>query len=156
MASIAALSSEQKVRYLHPPYTVGSTMIWPVRSKDRPTINQARGTRSAIADRMDLTLECIRRHYLEEGESPLADVLDAYSDFFAQFEGFDEFVDFFHFQDLVTHDYESVRFYLPLEDFTRSGLPQTVDEYAKCMEATLSLINSRQRRMSEWIAKQAS
>ncbi|WP_404385276.1 hypothetical protein LL946_04710 [Knoellia locipacati] len=156
VTSIAALTSEQKARYLHPPYTVGSTMIWPVRSKDRPTINQARGTRSPIADRMDLTLECVRRHYLGEGGSPLADVLAAYGDFFALFEGFNEFVDFFHFQDLVTPDYESVRFYLPLEDFTRSGLPQSVDEYMTCMEATLSLIQNRQRRMSEWIANQAS
>lgn len=154
--AIAALSEEQRARYLHPPYTVGSTMIWPVRSKDRPTINQARGTRSAIADRMDLTLECIRRHYLDEGDSPLADVLAAYGDFFALFEGFDEFVEFFHFHDLVTPDFENVRFYLPLEDFSRSGLPQTLDEYVTCMEATLSLIEQRQRRMSRWIADQAN
>lgn len=149
--SVAALSAEQKGRYLHPPYTVGSTMIWPVRSKDRPTINQARGTRSAIADRMDLTLECIRRHYEGLADSPLADVLAAYGDFFALFEGFDEFVDFFHFQDLVTSDYERVQFYLPLEDFSRRGTPLTVDEYVTCMEATLSLIKQRQRRMAEWI-----
>lgn len=149
--SIAALSAEQKRRYLNPRYTVGSTMIWPVRSKDRPTINQARGTRSAIADRMDLTLECIRRHYRGEEDSPLADVLAAYGDFFALFDGFDEFVDFFHFQDLVTPDYENVRFYLPLEDFARRGTPLTVEEYVTCMEATLSLIKQRQRRMTEWI-----
>lgn len=150
--SIAALSSEQKARYLHPPYTVGSAMIWPVRSQDRPTINQARGTRSAIADRMDLTLECIRRHYQGQADSPLGDVLAAYDDFFALFKGFDEFVDFFHFQDLVTPDSQSVRFYLPLEDFGRSGAPLTVDEYVTCMEATLTLIKRRQRRMTEWIA----
>lgn len=153
--SIAALSPEQKTRYLHPPYTIGSAMIWPVRSKDRPTINQARGTRSAIADRMDLTLECIRRHYQGQADSPLADVLAAYGDFFALFEGFGEFVDFFHFQDLVTPDYQSVRFYLPLEDFSRRGAPLTVDEYVTCMEATLSLIKQRQRRMTEWIARTA-
>jgi len=154
--SIAALSPEQRARYLSPPYTVGSTMIWPVRSKDRPTINQARGTRSAIADRMDLTMECIRRHYVGESDSPLADVLAAYGDFFALFQGFDEFVDFFHFQDLVTPDYETVRFYLPLEDFSRRGTPRSVDEYVTCMEATLSLIKKRQRRMSEWIVRTGS
>ncbi|GGB81479.1 hypothetical protein N798_00180 [Knoellia flava TL1] len=154
--SIAALSSEQKTRYLNPPYTVGSTMIWLVRPKDRPTINQARGTRSAIADRMDLTLECIRRHYQGQEDSPLADVLAAYEDFFALFEGFDEFVTFFHFQDLVTPDYEKVRFYVPLEDFARTGTPRTVDEYVTCMEATLSLIKQRQRRMRAWIANTAS
>ncbi|MGO4859557.1 hypothetical protein AB4074_19940 [Arthrobacter sp. 2MCAF14] len=31
-----------------------------------------------IGDRMDLTLECIRRHYTGEPESPLASVLNAY------------------------------------------------------------------------------
>lgn len=152
--SIAELNTEQRSRYLHPPYTVGSTMIWPVRSKDRPTINQARGTRSRIADRMDLTLECIRRHYLGRADSPLADVLAAYGDFFALFEDFEEFVDFFHFQDLVTADYESIQFYLPFEDFSRGGTPLTTDEYVACMEATLSLIKRRQHRMAKWIAGQ--
>ena len=55
---------------------------------------------------MDLTLECIRRHYAGGPESPLADVLTAYADFFALFDGFKEFVDFFLFQDLVTPDSE--------------------------------------------------
>lgn len=60
--AVRGLDGSQRARYLHPRYTVGSTMIWPVRSADRPTINQARGTRLKIADRMDLTLECVRRH----------------------------------------------------------------------------------------------
>ena len=151
--SIAALDHLQKARYLHPPYTVGSAIIWPVRTKDRPTINQARGTRSKIADRMDLTLECIRRHYAGDADSPLSDVLAAYDDYFALFEGFGEFVDFFHLQDLVTPDYESVRFYLPLENFDRGGAPRTVDEYVTYMEATQSFIKQRGRRMTEWVAK---
>lgn len=139
--SIAALDERLKVRYLNPPYTVGSAMIWPVRSRDRPTTNQARETRSAIADRMDLTLECIRRHFEGRADSPLADVLAAYGDFFALFEGFDEFVDFFHFQDLVASGYEGIRFYLPLEEFERPGTRRTVDEYVAHMEATLSFID---------------
>lgn len=51
---------------------------------------------------MDLTLECIRRHYAGEPESPLTDVLNAYADFFALFEGFKEFVDFFHLPPLLS------------------------------------------------------
>lgn len=147
VSAIAALTDDQRARYLNPPYTIGSAMIWPVRSKDRPTINQARGMRSAIADRMDLTLECIRRHYAGQPGSPLAGVLVAYGDFFALFDGFREFIDFFHFQDLVTANYDSVRFYLPLDDFTRSGVPLTVDEYVTYREATLTLIERRERRM---------
>lgn len=127
-----------------------------VRSKDRPTINQARGTRPAIADRMDLTLECIRRHYAEDTDSPLADALSAYGDFFALFDGFREFVDFFHFQDLVTDDYQDVRFFLPLQDFARPGVPRTVAEYVSYREATLSFIAARNRRIHAWVTKHKS
>ena len=66
----AELSEEQKRRYLNPPYTIGSAMIWPVRGIHLPTLNTARGLRKSIADRMDLTLECIRRHYAKEPGSP--------------------------------------------------------------------------------------
>lgn len=34
-------------------------------------MNRVRGRHPAIGDRMDLTLECIRRHYVEEHEGPL-------------------------------------------------------------------------------------
>lgn len=149
--AIASLNEEQRARYLKPPYTIGSAMIWPVRKKERPTMNQARGLRSLIADRMDLTLECIRRHYAGEPESPLANVINAYADFFAFFDGFKEFVDFFHFQDLVTPDYEEVRFYLPFDNFKRSGMPATKDEYVTYREATLEFVAARNRRMAEWV-----
>lgn len=149
--AIASLNEEQRSLYLDPPYTIGSSMIWPVRSKNRPTMNTARGLRSRIADRMDLTLECIRRHYAGDHESPLDDVIDAYADFFALFEGFTEFVEFFHLQDLVTPDCDAVEFYLPFDNFKRSGVPTTVEEYVTYREATLKFIEKRNRRMAEWV-----
>jgi hypothetical protein len=153
--AIAGLTEEQRARYLNPPYTIGSAMIWPVRSKDRPTINQARGTRSLIADRMDLTLECIRRHYAGEPESPLANVISAYADFFALFGerelGFRCFVDFFHFQDLVSPDYDEVLFFLPFDNFKRSGTPKTTEEYVEYRENVLDFTNKRGQRMARWV-----
>lgn len=149
--AIAGLNEDQKRRYLNPPYTIGSAMIWPVRSKDRPTMNAARGLRPAVADRMDLTLECIRRHYTGEPESPLADVISAYADFFALFDGFREFVVFFHLQDLVTPDYTKVQFYLPFDDFGRSGTPATTEEYVTYREKVLEFIDRRSNRMAEWV-----
>ncbi|WP_240484323.1 DUF6994 family protein [Pseudarthrobacter sulfonivorans] len=149
--AIAGLNEEQRARYLNPPYTIGSAMIWPVRTADRPTINQARGIRSLIADRMDLTLECIRRHYAGEPESPLAGVLNAYADFFALFDGFKEFVDFFHLQDLVTADYDEVRFFLPFDNFKRRGTPATTEEYVTYREATLEFIAKRGQRITKWL-----
>lgn len=153
VAAIASLNEEQRARFLNPPYTVGSAMIWPVRSKDLPTMNTARGLRIVIADRMDLTLECIRRHYAGEPGSPLADVTYAYADFFALFDGFKEFVDFFHFQDLVTPDYAQIRFYLPFENFQRAGTPSTTEEYVTYREATLEFIDKRSRRMAKWLSE---
>ena len=148
---IAGLTKKQQARYLNPPYIIGSAMIWPVRSKDRPTIYQARGTRPLIADRMDLTLECIRRHYAGGPESPLTDVLNAYADFFALFEGFPEFVDFFHLQDLVWPDYDKVLFFLKFDDFKRPGTPATTKQYVKYREATLGFICRRSRRMAQCV-----
>ena len=72
------------------------------------TINQARGCLRRISDRLDLTLECIRRHYLGlDDPSRLGETLKLYSDFFALFESFRGYVDFFLLQDLVTDDYSA-------------------------------------------------
>ncbi|MGY3319604.1 DUF6994 family protein [Arthrobacter sp. TE12232] len=148
--AMSGLNEEQRARYLYPPYTIGSAMIWPVRAKDKPTMNQARGLRHSIADRMDLTLECIRRHYAGEPESPLADVINAYKDFFELFDGFVEFVDFFHLQDLVTPDYKDIRFFVPFEGFEPSGVPA---DYVTYREATLEFIAARNRRMAKWVTE---
>ncbi|WP_425863710.1 DUF6994 family protein [Arthrobacter sp. TWP1-1] len=151
--AIAGLEDVQRARYLDPPYTIGSAMIWPLRSKDRPTINQARGLRLKVADRMDLTLECIRRHYAGVPESPLASVLNAYSDFFALFQDFKGFVDFFHFQDLVTPDYDRVQLFLPCDIFEPSGPPATTEAYVTYREATLDFIAKRGQRMADWVTE---
>jgi hypothetical protein len=46
-------------------YTIGGMMIFPANRVDgKQTINCVRGFSRQIADRFDLTLECIRRHYL--------------------------------------------------------------------------------------------
>jgi hypothetical protein len=151
----AALTSDQQARYLNKPYTIGSAMIWPVKRRPPMGINSARGMRwSSIGDRMDLTLECIRRLYSDGHGGPLADTLTYYDDFFSMFEGFREFVDFFHFQDLTTDDYTQVKFFLPLENFTRPATPRTVEEYVTYREGTLTFIAQRERRMSAWVSAQ--
>jgi hypothetical protein len=60
-------------------------------------------------------------------------------------------VKFFHFQDLVTPDYDEVRFYLPFDNFKRSGMPATKEEYVEYREATLEFITGRKRRMAKWV-----
>ena len=61
-------------------------------------------------------MECIRRQYLGE-TSPLAEVLSRYGDFFALFEDFEGYVDFFLLQDLVSDGLSSVRFFMPYAGF---------------------------------------
>ncbi|WP_251979220.1 DUF6994 family protein, partial [Salinibacter ruber] len=111
-------------------------------------MNQARGMHPAIADRIDLTLECVRRHYIGREPSPLSDVLEAYGDYFALFSGFEEFVDFFYLQDLVTVDRTAISFFLPFDGFGSPAVPLDVDQYVSYREATLAFASARGERMA--------
>jgi len=97
-------------------YTIVGMMVFPGNRIDRKqTINGARGFNRKISDRFDLTLECIRLHYLN-AESPLADTLSLYADFFALFGDFRGYVNFLLLDDLVT-DELGVKFFMPLDAF---------------------------------------
>lgn len=99
-------------------------MIFPGnRIGGKLTINGAHGFIRKIADRFDLALECIRRHYLNQ-RSPLSETLARYRDFFAWFEDLRGYVEFFMLQDLVTNDYSSVRFFMPFDDFKTPSVPK--------------------------------
>src|SRR5262245_29413319 len=89
-------------------YTIGGMMIFPGNKIGRRmTINSARGFHPRIKDRFDLTVECIRRHYLHE-ESPLSTTLARYADFFSLFGDFRGYVEFFLLHDLVSDDCSAV------------------------------------------------
>ena len=127
-------------------YTIGGMMVFPANKVDRKmTINGARGCHPRIRDRFDLTVECIRRHYLEE-PSPLSDTLARYADFFGLFEDFSGYVDFFHLQDLV-EDASTVKFFTPFADFNASPLPRTADAYLEYRQHAIEFIESRNRRI---------
>jgi len=128
-------------------YTMGGMMLWPGNKVDgKMTINGARGLHPRIKDRFDLTLECIRRHYLGE-RSPLAEVLARYADFFRLFRDFRGFVEFFLLQDAVTADCDAVIFSAPLRDFsTSAAIPQTIKEYREYRRRAITFIEARNRR----------
>ena len=114
---IAQFSEEEHAAFNTLGYTIGGMMVFPSNRVDgKMTINGARGFHRRVADRMDLTLECIRRHYRGE-PSPLGATLARYADFFALFDDFGGYVDFFPLQDLVTADGAAVRFFMPFDDF---------------------------------------
>jgi Family of unknown function (DUF6994) len=131
-------------------YTIGGMMIFPANQVDRkPTINGARGLDARIADRFDLTVECIRRHYLDE-PSPLSSTLARYADFFGLFGDFAGYVDFFLLQDLVNEVTSTVKFFTPFEDFTASPLPRTLDAYLGYRQLAIEFIESRNRRIAAY------
>lgn len=130
-------------------YTAGSTLVFPGNLVGRKqTINGARGFHAKIADRFDLTLECIRRQYSGQ-PNPLADTLLRYAEFFELFEDFAGYVNFFLLQDLVEDDGQTIRFFHPFADFSTPAVPRNTDEYLGYLRASNAFIRARNRRIDE-------
>jgi hypothetical protein len=128
-------------------YTIGGMMLFPGNKVDRRmTINAARGCHPRIKDRFDLTVECIRRYYLEE-ESPLSATLARYGDFFRLFGDFRGYVEFFLLQDLVTEDFSAVRFFAPFEGFKSWPVTETMAAYLEYRERAICFIQARNQRL---------
>lgn len=141
------LSDDEKEDLKYKVRTIGGHIIFPAHRRSGFTINQARGVNRKICDRFDLTLECIRRFYLEE-QSPLYNTLLRYKDFFGLFCDFRGYIEFFMLQDFI-NEKEQINFSLNFDDFIRPPLPQTVDEYRKYKNHTIDLINRRNKRILE-------
>jgi len=131
--------------------TIGGYILFPSKKIDgKITINVARGFNGKIADRFDLTLECIRLHYLGK-PNPLENVLNQNSSFFKLFESFAGYVDFFLLQDLVSPNYESINFFTPIEQiFESSPLPESKEEYLQYMHGSTSFTAKRNERIKQW------
>lgn len=130
-----------------PGYTVGSAIVFPSnRVGGMMTINGARGFLAKIADRPDLTVECIRRHYLGSQPNPLGKVLLRYEEFFKLFGDFKGYVEFFLLQDLLQDD-GTVRFFHPFDDFKTPAVPKNKDEYLSYLQASIDFIGARNSRI---------
>jgi len=128
-------------------YTIGGMMVFPGNKVDgKMTINGARGCHPRVRDRFDLTLECIRRHYVGEA-SPLSEPLRRYSDFFVLFEDFRGYVEFFLLQDLVTGNGREVRISKPYDNFRSSPVPRDANQYRAYRDDAVAFINARNRRI---------
>lgn len=135
----------------HRGYTIGSALLFPKTAPPgRMTINKARGMHPRIADRFDLTLECIRRHYQGE-ESPLASTLSEYAGFFKLFNDFSGYVDFWLLQDLVGDD--QIRFWLPFDNFQNRAVPHDVESYLRYSEGREDFITARNDRIDDYSRK---
>lgn len=129
--------------------TIGAYILFPNKQIDRmPTINQARGVNAYIDDRFDLTLECIRRHYLGI-PSPLTKVLTRYHYFFELFEDFQHYVDFFLLNDLVNNRNE-IKFYLPFDGFNSKPGFNNKAEYLLYKQRVTEFVAGRNGRIEQY------
>ena len=130
--------------------TIGAYIIFPNNRIDgKHTINQARGVIGLIDDRFDLTLECIRRFYLQE-KSPLYDTLVRYKGFFDLFDDFMGYVHFFLLDDLITKN-EMIDFYLPFDGFRTRPIFTDVNQYLLYKNRVIRFINSRNKRIENFV-----
>ena len=129
--------------------TIGGYIIFPGNKVDgKMTINGARGFNRLIADRFDLTLECIRRFYQSE-RSPLTEVLNRYLSFFELFGDFAGYVNFFLLEDLLSPS-GFVKYFTQIkEPFSSSGYPKTVEEYLEYRKNSIQFVLSRNQRIKE-------
>ena len=127
-------------------YTIGGMIIFP---KHRNSLNQMRGMNGKIADRWDLTMECIRRYYNGE-DSPLFKWIEKDKAFFDLFVDFKGYVDFFLLQDCVSEDYSSIDIWCGDATFEQSGWPKTVDEYYDLIRGEYAFLDKRNERIKEY------
>ena len=120
----SAVSAAELDEFQRLGYTIGGMMIFPgVRRPGVRTINGDRGLNRAIADRMDLTLECIRLHSAG-GTSPMRRTLAACA---------------------------GVTFFVPFTGFDLSPLPESVDAYRAYRDASLTWVRARNARIDTWV-----
>jgi len=129
-------------------YTIGGMMVFPGNKIDgKKTINAERGFNVAICDRFDLTLECIRRHYVNQ-DSPLASTLSRYGDFFSLFDDFCGYVSFFLLDDLVNNDL-GLKFFMQFDDFRTSSFPKDLETYTEYRRRSIDFIEARNHRIKQ-------
>lgn len=139
-------------------YTIGGMIIFP---KLRGSMNQDRGTNPMIADRWDLTLECIKRYY-EQPENdnyafnPLWKTIKRSERFFKLFVDFNGYIEFFFLQDFIDKDGNVIRFMPDYFDtngnFTKKyPVPQTAKEYLKNIEIQKEIVKKRNKRIYEFV-----
>ena len=132
--------------YLKRASTIGGYIIFPTHQNN---MNGMRGMNIYIKDRWDLTMECIRRFYNDE-KSPLSDTLERDRQFFALFNDFKGFVDFFYLQDCVSEDYSRVVFWQKDCSLKKTvPLPKDADEYFYWIQKELEFVERRAGRMRD-------
>tara|TARA_R110002051_G_scaffold325547_1_gene428769 strand:+ start:22103 stop:22840 length:738 start_codon:yes stop_codon:yes gene_type:complete len=132
-------------------HSMAGALVFPgERRKGTLTINGARGMNSRIADRLDFTVEAIRRHYSGE-QSPLSKTFNNYRDFFDLFENFGGYLEHFLLQDLWDAHQQRVKFFTPFVEFgTTPALPRDVEQYREYRDNATAFLRERNNRIDAW------
>lgn len=147
---IEQIPQDEKDNFEYLGYTLGGFLIFPGNKVNGfNTINQERGVNKYINDRIDLTLECIRKYYHDE-TSPLYETLQRYKDFFDLFIDFKGYCEYFLLQDLVSPDFKNIQLFLPFTDFIYNPLPQDITEYYEYRQNVIDFINKRNIRILQY------
>jgi hypothetical protein len=64
------------------------------------------------------------------------------------FVDFDGYINYFLLQDLIGEN-DNINFILPFDNFNRSALPESIEEYKLYKDRTTILINKRNERISK-------
>ena len=145
---IAQISKDEIEKFYKIADTIGGIVIWPSNKIDgKMTIKGERGFNHKVSDRLDLTVECIRRYYRNDN-SPLFETLKRYSNFFSLFVDFKGYVNFFLLQDIVSDDYATVKMATYFDDFNTSPIPSCVDEYLIYKDNIIKFVELRNARIS--------
>lgn len=149
---IRAIPKSENDDFFNLASTIGGYIVFPANRIDqKPTINGIRGIHPMIMDRFDLTLECIRRWYLGLG-SPLYEHIDRYRDFFSLFADFQGYVAFFLLNDLVGEDTNTIRFWLPFDEFGKtSPLPKDLETYLEYRKNVSDFVNRRNLQIEGYV-----
>jgi hypothetical protein len=136
-------------------HTIGGYIIFPKNPVNAlgklSTVNTERGKYNGkIADRFDLTLECIRRYYINE-VSPLKETLNRFDNYFEMFVNFQKFCDFFYLQDMTLDNYSKIKYFLPFDDFEINPYPKTVEKYLTYKENAIEFNKSRNKRIQDYV-----
>ena len=65
---------------------------------------------------------------------------------FVDFRGY---VDFFLLQDLVTDDYDTIRFFMPFDNFEPPSIPKDLESYTEFRRRTIEFVTSRNCRIDD-------
>ncbi|MDF7639075.1 hypothetical protein PT285_06630 [Lactobacillus sp. ESL0791] len=96
----AGLSEKEIIAYLKVTRTIGGHTIWPksmVTESRLYTINQARGGRGGLSDRIDSTLFCLKEWFNDSNSVTRKGLKKSFTNYQVWFDNFIDFADFISF-----------------------------------------------------------